>query len=116
LRRRFPPRPDASFAYFSAFDAAWRVADYDSVYLSLVNRPRVEQRGGTGVMVILTRARTVGQTTLVIESVPTAEEQRQGVTPQRRSFKINIGEQPFNEIDRESPPKPASAIPDPKPQ
>ena len=27
LRRRFPARPDASFAYFSAFDAAWRVAD-----------------------------------------------------------------------------------------
>lgn len=66
---------------------AWRVSSYDSLYLSIAERPQVVQgKDGKPVLRIKARAKTPGKTTVEVTEVAPPR----GQVPRVESFKVNI--------------------------
>ena len=66
----------------------WRVTSYDSLYLSMVESPRLEAKpDGSAEMIVRARAMTAGETELELTEVAPP-----GRSPDVRRFKISIRE------------------------
>ena len=69
-------------------DRQWRVSSYNSLYISMAGRPRVEvSSNGTREMIVTARARTPGDTEIELTEIAT-----RSTKPKVVRFKVKIRE------------------------